>query len=83
MSGDKAARGARLGRLGSFALSAAIVLALSLAISLPLWSLATKRREAFTIAMGALALIAVASLIVRSCLRAARAKSRPSRREPL
>jgi hypothetical protein len=72
MTGDKAPRGASLGGLRSFALSAAIVLALSLAVALPLWYLAINRRAAFTEATGALAAIAALFFAARAIARSAR-----------
>jgi hypothetical protein len=52
----------RLGRLGSILGSILLLLALSFAISWPLWSLATGNRRAFTCAVGAIAALALISL---------------------
>jgi hypothetical protein len=55
--------------LMSFAFSAVLVLALSFAIVWPLWSLATKDHQAYTVAAGAAFALAFAFLIARAVFR--------------
>jgi hypothetical protein len=54
---------ARLGKLGSFLAPCILVIALSFAISWPLWFFATVGRRAFTIAVGAVAALVLLFLL--------------------
>jgi hypothetical protein len=77
MTGDTAAR---LGRLGSTFVSAAFVLALSFAISWPLWLFATRARGAYALAVGAALALLLSSLAAAAALRRARrGPGRPAR----
>jgi hypothetical protein len=72
MNGDPAAR---LGKLGSILATVILVLALSLAISWPLWRLATGDRRAYTIAVGVLVSLIVLFLACLAVVRRARARA--------
>ncbi len=61
--------------------STVLVLALSLAMAWPLWSLATKGRLAYTVAVGVAVVLTSAFLIVRGQLRR-RAAIRGRKRRP-
>jgi hypothetical protein len=76
MIGDKDALQAGLGRLGSFLASAALVLALSFAISWPLWAFATAARHAFTLAIGVAAALFIAAIAAIAAFRRIRGGSR-------
>jgi hypothetical protein len=66
------------GRLASLAAAAALVLALTLAIVWPIWSLANGNRRAFTIAVAAALALALAFAIARAVRRRIAARSRRS-----
>jgi hypothetical protein len=72
MNGDPAAR---LGKLGSTLATIILVLALSLAISWPLWRLATGDRRAYTAIVGVLAALAILSLAGLAIARRVRARA--------
>jgi len=85
MARDKAALRARLVKLGSSSASVAFVLALSFAIAWPLWSLATKARRIFTLAVIAALALAFAALaaiaVIRRLRLGSRRRARASMRE--
>ena len=69
--------------LASFASAALLVLALSFFIAWPLWSLATKERRAFTIAVGAGAVLAAIFFVARPIIVRAAHRRAIRRREGL
>jgi hypothetical protein len=77
MESDKAPRGAALTALGSFAFSSALVLALSFAVAWPLWSLATREKSAFTMAVAAGIVLWLFFFVLRAV---GRRLTRPGRR---
>ena len=62
--------------LASFASWAFLVLAIAFAIVWPLWSLATKDRQAYTITIGAAVFLVVTFFIARAARRRSSSKSR-------
>jgi hypothetical protein len=80
MTLEKPARRPRLQALGSAGALAAIVLGIALAISWPLWSLATGNRRAFTLAVGASAALSLAWLLARAAARRSARGRRGGRR---
>jgi hypothetical protein len=76
MNGNAAAR---LGKLGSTALSVLAVLALSFVISWPLWSFAIGDRRAFTLSVGLGLTLGFLSFVGISLRKRIRSRSGPRR----
>ena len=71
--------GSRLGKLGSILIPVIFVLAVSLAISWPLWTFATRDRKLYTLAVGVAIAAAILTLVGLAVGRRVRARAMEAR----